>query len=73
MSCSGWRAVTWAVDFVPSANVSWMAFAPATTCRQVRMSPAWSMTTPVPRPSPPLPVPVGSWVSTRTSDGRIAS
>lgn len=73
MSCSGWRTVISAVDFVPSANVREMVSAPATTWRQVRMSPARSTMTPLPRPLFSVPFPPGDWVWIRTRDGRTAS
>ena len=67
MSWSGWRTETVPVAVVPSANVSLIVFAPVTTWSAVRMSPAASTTTPVPRPVSALPLastPV-VWIVTR--------
>ena len=73
MSCVGPVVATCAGDVVPSANVTWMAVASATTCRLVRMSPAASTMTPLPRPEPTVPDGPGVCVRTRTSEGRMAA
>src|SRR5450759_1402391 len=49
ISFRGCVAWIWAVERVPSANVTSIDAAPATTCRAVRMSPLLSTTTPLPR------------------------
>ena len=71
--CSGPRSGR---RLVPSAKVTWMALAPATTWRAVRMAP-WSLTmTPVPSPvsswSPAGAPALAAWsASMSTSEGRI--
>ena len=49
-SCSGCTPVTVAVASSPSAKVTRMLSAPATTCMLVRMMPVSTITTPVPTP-----------------------
>ena|SRR5664279_2639277 len=62
MSFSGCVAWIVAGDFVPSAKVTSMAVALATTCRQVRMSPARSTTTPLPIEPSAVETPAGRGV-----------
>ena len=50
MSFSGWRATISPLDWVPSAKVSLISVASATTWRLVRMSPSRVTTTPLPSP-----------------------
>ena len=73
MSFSGCATATVAVDVLPSANVSLIEVAPATTCRAVRMSPAASTTTPVPRPCCGAPAASVPFVSMSTSEGCTAA
>ena len=73
MSWSGWRATIVAPDVLPSAKVSLIAVDLSTTWRAVRMSPARSTTTPVPRPCCDLPAASGLSASMRTSDGWTAA
>ena len=71
MSFSGSSDTTWAAASVPSAKVTWMPRAPATTWRAVRMAPSALMTTPVPSPLE-SPSPPSRSARMNTSDGRIA-
>ena len=70
MSFSGWLLRIEPADVDPSAKVSLIDFASATTWRLVRMSPASSMITPVPRLPPgacdgvAFPLPSSVWMST---------
>src|SRR5450759_1153393 len=61
---SFWGCVAWIVagDFVPSAKVTSMDVAFATTCRAVRMSPLASTTTPLPIEPSAVEVPAGGGV-----------
>src|ERR1035437_1095430 len=84
MSFWGCVVWTWAGECVPSANVTSIDTAFATTCKAVRMSPLESTTTPLPRvplaveapvPKPLAPAvgaPAASWVSIATSEGWTA-
>ncbi len=74
MSCSGWVVTMSPADFEPSANVSSIDFAPSTTWRLVRMSPASVTTTPLPSPEPSSfgSLPLTPVVSMSTSDGWTA-
>jgi hypothetical protein len=60
---------------VPSANVTVISVASATTWRLVRMSPAVVTTTPLPSPlsEPVAPFGLGCFVSISTSDGLTAA
>src|ERR1035437_4682152 len=62
MSFAGCVAWIVAGDFVPSAKVTSMDVAFATTCRQVRMSPLASTTTPLPMEPSAVEVPAGGGV-----------
>ena len=74
MSFSGRLTTTIPSDVDPSAKVSLIAVAPATTCRLVRMSPASSTMTPVPRLLPDSPDGgAAPSVSMSTIDGWIAA
>ena len=73
MSFSGCSAITRPADCDPSAKVSRISDALATTWRLVRMSPPVSTTTPLPSPLLPEPASSGYVVSMRTSDGRTDS
>src|SRR5450759_2658172 len=59
ISFSGCVAWIVAGDFVPSAKVTSMDVAFATTCKQVRMSPLASTTTPLPKEPSAVEVPAG--------------
>jgi len=71
ISLSGCAEITIASDWVPSAKVTCIFVASATTCRLVKISPASSMITPVPKPLSvsPFTPPVSDWI--QTSDGWI--
>ncbi len=49
MSVAGSLVEITALDWVPSANVTWITLALATTCRAVMISPFALMITPLPR------------------------
>ncbi len=69
MSSSGRRTWIRAADFEPSAKVSSMLVASATTWRLVRMSPSWLTTTPLPMASPAPSLTAVFFVWMKTSDG----
>ena len=73
MSFSGWRTATLAADVLPSAKVSLIVLAVATTWRLVRMSPWSSMMTPLPSPDVDPSLGLVSSTSTSTSEGAIAA
>src|SRR5262245_42009654 len=64
--------MTWALDSVPSANVTLISVALETTCKLVRMSALSSIITPLPMPLSPLPFISGNFVWISTNEGWMA-
>src|SRR6266536_1111339 len=70
MSIAGAAAARVAADVLPSAKVTWMASAPFTTCRAVRMVPSALTMTPVPAST--VAAPAGTaWMD--TTEGATAA